>query len=217
MEVSGLQCRFPKYILCILFKSIHKNFKSLECMFCKFCKMFCVIISESHLLSLNCITYYILAFYRPPHNSWPPPEPLLGWVHEWSSKERTHFCWVDDIWEHLYPGLSPSRKWHRGFLHCFLLYKSVVFISVSKTCIFTEGFRRFSALGNYWPISKVQHWLFYHIGRRFIRSNLFWGFPKLAKYLCLYFMFWILSTPHLFPSLHTCIHKHILLSNRTLF
>ncbi len=119
------------------------------------------------------------------------------------------------------PVFSPSREWDRGcFLHCFLLYKSVVFISVSKTCIFTGGFRRFLRLGiidlfRKYFLSSTLIILSYRTPVYQVKFIL--GFPKLAKYLCLYFMFWILSTPHLFPSLHTCIHKHILLSNRTLF
>ncbi len=187
-------------------------------MFCKSVNV-CVIIPESHLLSLNCITYYILAFYRPPHNSWPPPSLCWDDVHEWSSKERTTF--LLGRW-YLRASLSwvvPIEKWHRGFLHCFLLYKSVAFVSGCKTC-FTEGFRRFLRLGiidlfRKYFLSSTLIILSYRTPVYQVKFIL--GFPKLAKYLCLYFMFWILSTPHLFPSLHTCIHKHILLSNRTLF
>lgn len=213
-------------------------------MFCKSVKCAFNHFRVSFAISLNCITHHILAFHRPSgslemytvtsanHKSWPPPN-LSGESTTEAPKERTHFCCIADIWEHLYPGLSfwPSSKVSKPKKVCSLCFsqkengkEAVSFFVLCccgcKTCIFPESFRGFLHLKiiDLFQTSFLSSALLISYGLLDYQVSLYLGFQNLAKYPGLYFMFWICSsTPHLFPSTHTCIHEHILLSSRTLF
>lgn len=84
--------------------------------------MFIIINNNNHFkVSFAIIKlYYTLAFYRPPwflemHKVTTNPDCLRISVVMESTIEasrRARSCWVDDIWERLYPGFSfwPSSK-----------------------------------------------------------------------------------------------------------